>query len=88
MRLSGPVRLAFSLFGFIIGIIAQMMNNFNWCRRSPRWCFWHRQFLLATICLDFWPDDAFQPGWWVGFRWSFFGVADVGVGDSLSMVVP
>ena len=47
-------------------------------------------FYSITMLPDFWQTvTLFNPVVYLisGFRWSFFGVADVGVGVSLSMVV-
>ena len=85
--------LSFSLFGFIIGIIA---GNFEQLQLVPLLVvtplvFLGGSFYSITMLPDFWQTvTLFNPVVYLisGFRWSFFGVADVGVGVSLSMVVP
>ena len=84
--------LSFSLFGFIIGIIA---GNFEQLQLVPLLVvtplvFLGGSFYSITMLPDFWQTvTLFNPVVYLisGFRWSFFGVADVGVGVSLSMVV-
>lgn len=84
--------LSFSLFGFIIGIIA---GNFEQLQLVPLLVvtplvFLGGSFYSITMLPDFWQTvTLFNPVVYLisGFRLSFFGVADVGVGVSLSMVV-
>ena len=84
--------LSFSLFGFIIGIIA---GNFDQLQLVPLLVvtplvFLGGSFYSITMLPDFWQTvTLFNPVVYLisGFRLSFFGVADVGVGVSLSMVV-
>jgi ABC-2 type transport system permease protein len=84
--------LAFSLFGFIIGIWA---DNFEKLQMIPMLIVAPLTFLGGT----FYSIDMLPPFWQKvslfnpivylvsGFRWSFYEIADVGVGISLSMTV-
>ncbi len=84
--------LSFSLFGFIIGIIA---GNFEQLQLVPLLVvtplvFLGGSFYSISMLPDFWQTvTLFNPVVYLisGFRWSFFGLADVGVGVSLAMVV-
>jgi len=84
--------VAFSLFGFILGIWA---DGFEKLQLVP--------FLIITPLIflggGFYSVDMLPPFWQKatlfnpvvylisGFRWSFYGIADVGVGVSLAMTV-
>jgi ABC-2 type transport system permease protein len=80
----------FSLFGFIIGIWA---DGFEKLQLVPLLVVTPLTFLGGT----FYSVDMLPPVWRIlsllnpvlylvsGFRWSFFGIADVGVGVSLAM---
>ncbi len=84
--------VSFSLFGFIIGLWA---NNFEKLQLIPLLVITPLVFLGGT----FYSIDMLSPAWQTvtlfnpvvylisGFRWSFFEVADVSVGLSLSIVV-
>lgn len=83
--------LSFSLFGFIIGIWA---NNFEQLQLVPMLIVTPLVFLGGA----FYSISMLPPAWQTitlfnpvvylisGFRWSFFGVADVGVGVSLAAI--
>jgi len=82
----------FSLFGFLLGIWAE---GFEKLQLVP--------FLIMTPLIflggSFYSIDMLPPFWQTvtlfnpivylisGFRWSFYGIADVGVGVSLSMTL-
>jgi ABC-2 type transport system permease protein len=84
--------VTFSLFGFIIGIWA---DGFEKLQLVP--------FLIVTPLIflggSFYPVDILPPFWQTvslfnpvvylisGFRWSFYGIADVSVGVSLAMTI-
>ncbi|HKJ71362.1 MAG TPA: ABC transporter permease [Gammaproteobacteria bacterium] len=84
--------VSFSLFGFIIGIWA---DNFEKLQLVPLLVLTPLTFLGGT----FYSIDMLPPLWQTvtlfnpvvylvsGFRWSFFGLADVSVGVSLGMVL-
>jgi ABC-2 type transport system permease protein len=82
--------LAFSLFGFIIGIWA---DGFEKLQVIPLMILTPLTFLGGTfysikMLPPFWQKvTLFNPVVYLinGFRWSFYGVADVGVGVSLGM---
>jgi ABC-2 type transport system permease protein len=82
----------FSLFGFIIGIWAK---GFEQLQFIPMLIITPLTFLGGA----FYSIDMLPPAWRTfslfnpivylisGFRWSFYGIADVSVGISLSMTV-
>jgi len=82
--------LTFSLFGFIVGIWAK---NWEQMQLVPMLIVTPLTFLGGA----FYSIDMLPPGWRTvalfnpvvylisGFRWSFFGRADVEVGTSLAM---
>jgi ABC-2 type transport system permease protein len=84
--------VSFSLFGFIIGIWA---DNFEKLQLVPLLVLTPLTFLGGT----FYSIDMLPPVWQTvtlfnpvvylvsGFRWSFYGLADVSVGVSLAMVL-
>jgi ABC-2 type transport system permease protein len=84
--------ISFSLFGFIIGLWA---DNFEKLQLIPLLVITPLVFLGGT----FYSVNMLPPAWQTvtlfnpvvylisGFRWSFFEVADVSVGVSLSMVL-
>ncbi|MEM7731627.1 MAG: ABC transporter permease [Pseudomonadota bacterium] len=80
--------LSFSLFGFIIGIWAQ---NFEQIQLVPLLVitplvFLGGSFYSISMLPPFWQGvTLFNPVVYLisGFRWSFFGEADVGIGASL-----
>ena len=84
--------LAFSLFGFIIGIWA---DGFEKLQVIPLMILTPLTFLGGTfysikMLPPFWQEvTLFNPVVYLinGFRWSFYGVADVTVGVSLGMTV-
>ncbi|MGN6580685.1 MAG: ABC transporter permease [Bordetella sp.] len=84
--------LAFSLFGFIIGIWA---DGFEKLQVIPLMILTPLTFLGGTfysikMLPPFWQEvTLFNPVVYLinGFRWSFYGVADVAVGVSLGMTV-
>ncbi len=84
--------LAFSLFGFIIGIWA---DGFEKLQIIPLMILTPLTFLGGTfysirMLPPFWQKvTLFNPVVYLinGFRWSFYGVADVAVGVSLGMTV-
>lgn len=83
--------ITFSLFGFIIGIWA---DNFEKLQIIPLLIITPLTFLGGS----FYSIDMLPPFWQKvsmlnpvvylisGFRWSFYGKADVGIGTSLSMI--
>ncbi|WP_395666706.1 ABC transporter permease [Methylocella sp.] len=82
--------VAFSLFGFLIGLVA---NSFEQLQLAPMLLITPLTFLGGV----FYSIDMLPPFWRAaslanpivylvsGFRWSFFGRSDVGVGVSLVM---
>jgi ABC-2 type transport system permease protein len=84
--------LSFSLFGFILGLWA---NSFEKLQIVPLLILTPLTFLGGT----FYSTSVLPPLWRTvtlfnplvylisGFRWSFFGIADVNVGVSLAMTV-
>ena len=84
--------LSFALFGFIIGLWA---TNFEKLQLIPLLVITPLVFLGGT----FYSIDMLPPAWQTvtrfnpvlylvsGFRWSFYEIADVSVGLSLSMIV-
>ena len=84
--------VSFSLFGFIIGLWA---NNFEKLQLVPMLVITPLVFLGGS----FYSVSMLPPAWQTvtlfnpvlylisGFRWSFFEVADVGVGISLTMIL-
>ena len=84
--------ITFSLFGFIIGIWA---DNFEKLQIVPLLVvtplvFLGGSFYSISMLPPFWQTvTLFNPVVYLisGFRWSFFGVGDVGVGVSLAMIV-
>jgi ABC-2 type transport system permease protein len=84
--------VTFSLFGFIIGIWA---DSFQKLQIVPLMivtplAFLGGSFYSINMLPPFWQTVAlFNPVVYLvsGFRWSFYGVADVGVGISLGMTL-
>jgi ABC-2 type transport system permease protein len=84
--------VTFSLFGFIIGIWA---DSFQKLQIVPLMivtplAFLGGSFYSINMLPPFWQTIAlFNPVVYLvsGFRWSFYGVADVGVGISLGMTL-
>ncbi len=84
--------VTFSLFGFIIGIWA---DNFEKLQLVPLLIvtpltFLGGSFYSIDMLPPFWQKvTLFNPVVYLisGFRWSFYGVADVGVGVSLGMTL-
>jgi ABC-2 type transport system permease protein len=84
--------ISFSLFGFIIGIWA---NNFEQLQLVPLLVisplvFLGGAFYSITMLPPFWQTvTLFNPVVYLisGFRWSFFGMADVAVGTSLAAIL-
>ena len=84
--------VTFSLFGFIIGIWA---NNFEQLQLIPLLVvtplvFLGGSFYSVSMLPPFWQTvTLFNPVVYLisGFRWSFFGAGDVGVGVSLAMIL-
>ena len=84
--------VSFSLFGFIIGIWAK---NFEQLQLVPLLVitplvFLGGSFYSISMLPPVWQTvTLFNPVVYLvsGFRWSFFGTADVGVGLSLAMIV-
>jgi ABC-2 type transport system permease protein len=84
--------IAFSLFGFILGIWA---NGFEQLQVIPMLIVMPLTFLGgAFYSIDMLPDawrtfSLFNPIVYLvsGFRWSFYGTSDVGVGISLAATV-
>ena len=83
--------LAFSLFGFIIGIWAKSFEQLNLVPMlivTPL-VFLGGSFYSISMLPEFWQKvTLFNPVVYLvsGFRWSFFGQADVAVGLSLAMI--
>ncbi|MEO1423962.1 MAG: ABC transporter permease [Pseudomonadota bacterium] len=83
--------VSFSLFGFIIGIWA---DNFEQLQLVPLLVitplvFLGGSFYSISMLPDVWQTiTLFNPVVYLidGFRWSFFGTADVGVGYSLAAI--
>ena len=83
--------LSFSLFGFIIGIWAK---NFEQLQLVPLLVisplvFLGGSFYSITMLPPLWQKiTLFNPVVYLisGFRWAFFGTADVGVGLSLAAI--
>jgi ABC-2 type transport system permease protein len=84
--------VTFSLFGFIIGIWA---DSFQKLQVIPLMvvtplAFLGGSFYSINMLPPFWQTVAlFNPVVYLvsGFRWSFYGIADVGVGFSLAMTL-
>ena len=84
--------ITFSLFGFIIGIWAE---GFEKLQVVPLLIITPLSFLGGSfysthVLPPFWQTvTLFNPIVYLisGFRWSFFGIADVGVGTSLAMTL-
>ena len=84
--------LTFSLFGFIIGLWA---DNFQKLQVVPQMVvtpltFLGGAFYSINMLPPFWQKvTLFNPVVYLisGFRWSFYGVADVNVGISLAAIV-
>jgi ABC-2 type transport system permease protein len=84
--------LCFSLFGFILGIWA---NNFEQLQLVPTLLIQPLVFLggafysIAMLPPAWQPVALFNPVVYLisGFRWSFFGVADVAVGLSIAALL-
>ena len=84
--------VTFSLFGFIIGIWADGFEKLqidpaahHHAADLPR-----RQLLFDRLLPPFWQTvTLFNPVVYLisGFRWSFYGIADVSVGVSLGMTL-
>ena len=84
--------VTFSLFGFLIGVWA---DNFEQLQLVPLLIVTPLTFLGGS----FYSLDMLPPAWRIvslfnpvvylisGFRWSFYGTADVGVGISLAMTL-
>jgi ABC-2 type transport system permease protein len=83
--------LSFALFGFIIGIWAQ---NFEQLQLVPLLVITPLVFLGGRVLLDLdaaavlADGDLFNPVVYLisGFRWSFYGTADINIGISLMMI--
>lgn len=84
--------VTFSLFGFIIGICATNFENLQFIPLlivTPL-TFLGGSFYSIDMLPDFWRTlTLFNPVVYLisGFRWSFYGVADVGVALSLGMTM-
>lgn len=84
--------ITFSLFGFVIGIWA---DNFEKLQLIPMLIitplvFLGGSFYSISMLPEFWQKvTLFNPVVYLisGFRWSFFGTADVAIGASLSMIM-
>jgi ABC-2 type transport system permease protein len=84
--------VSFSLFGFILGVWA---DGFEKLQVVPLMIITPLTFLGGS----FYSIDMLPPAWQTitlfnpvvylisGFRWSFYGIADVGVGTSLAMIL-
>jgi len=83
--------LTFSLFGFIIGIWADNFEKLNLIPLlvvTPL-AFLGGSFYSIDMLPDFWQKvSLFNPVLYLisGFRWSFYGLADVSIGVSLGMI--
>ena len=83
--------LSFSLFGFILGIWAKNFEQLNLVRMlivTPL-VFLGGSFYSIDMLPPFWQKvTLFNPVVYLisGFRWSFFGTADVAVGISLAAI--
>jgi ABC-2 type transport system permease protein len=83
--------VTFSLFGFIIGIWAdgfEKLNIFPMLIVTPM-SFLGGSFYSISVLPEFWQKvTLFNPVVYLisGFRWSFYGVADVEVGVSLAAI--
>jgi ABC-2 type transport system permease protein len=83
--------LTFSLFGFIIGIWAESFEKLQVVPLmivTPL-AFLGGSFYSIDMLPGVWQQIAlFNPVVYLisGFRWSFYGIADVGVGTSLAMI--
>jgi ABC-2 type transport system permease protein len=84
--------VAFSLFGFIIGIWADGFEKLQFVPTliiTPL-TFLGGSFYSIDMLPPFWQKvTLFNPVVYLisGFRWSFYGVSDVGVGLSLAMTL-
>lgn len=84
--------VTFSLFGFLIGIWAK---NFEQLQIIPLLIitplvFLGGSFYSVSMLPPFWQTvTLFNPVFYLvsGFRWSFYGLADIGVGFSLTMIM-
>lgn len=84
--------LSFSLLGFIIGVMAE---SFEQLQIVPMMvitplAFLGGSFYSINMLPPFWQTiTLFNPVVYLvsGFRWSFYGVSDVGVGLSLAMIL-
>ncbi len=84
--------ISFSLFGFIIGVVAE---SFEQLQVVPMMiitplAFLGGSFYSIQMLPPLWQTiTLFNPVVYLvsGFRWSFYGVSDVGVGISLTMIV-
>jgi ABC-2 type transport system permease protein len=82
----------FSLLGFIIGILAENFEQLNLVPLlvvTPL-VFLGGSFYSINMLPPFWQGvTMFNPVLYLvsGFRWSFYGIADVSLGASLAMVV-
>lgn len=84
--------ISFSLFGFIIGVVAE---SFEQLQVVPMMiitplAFLGGSFYSIQMLPPLWQTiTLFNPVVYLvsGFRWSFYGVSDVGVGISLAMIV-
>ncbi|WP_341939051.1 ABC transporter permease [Marinimicrobium sp. C2-29] len=84
--------ISFSLFGFIIGIVAE---SFEQLQVVPMMvitplAFLGGSFYSISMLPPLWQTvTLFNPVVYLvsGFRWSFYGVSDVSVGISLSMIL-
>ncbi|MEH3107552.1 MAG: ABC transporter permease [Sphingomonas fennica] len=86
------IALAFSLFGFILGLLA---NSFEQLQIVPLLILNPLGFLAGTFySLKMLPEPwgtiaLFNPLVYLvsGFRWTFHGVADVGIGTSIGLIL-
>jgi len=84
--------VTFSLFGFIIGIWADNFEKLNLIPLlvvTPL-AFLGGSFYSIDMLPDFWQKvSLFNPVLYLisGFRWSFYGLADVSIGISLGMIM-
>lgn len=84
--------ISFSLFGFIIGLIAKNFEQLQFIPMlivSPL-VFLGGAFYSISMLPPFWQKvTLFNPVVYLisGFRWSFFGTADVGIGFSLAAIL-